>query len=117
VPGRPGTPSFGRALEHLIDCELRAWQEYRHDDRRLTFWRARDGSEVDFVIGDEIAIEVKGSPSVTDRDLVGLRRLAEETSLRKSIVVSLETAPRRVGAVDILPAPEFLHRLWDGAIA
>ena len=113
----PGTPSFGRALEHLVYCELRAYQEYRHDDRRLTFWRARDGSEVDFVIGDEIAIEVKGSPSVTDRDLVGLRRLAEETSLRKSIVVSMETAPRRVGAVEILPAREFLRGLWDGAIA
>jgi predicted AAA+ superfamily ATPase len=113
----PGTPSFGRALEHLVFCELRAWQEYRHDNRRLAFWRARDGSEVDFVIGDEIAIEVKGSASVADRDLAGLRRLAEETSLRRSIVVSLETAPRRVGNVDILPAREFLQHLWDGAIA
>ena len=59
--------------------------EYRHDDRRPTFWRACDGSEVDFVIGDEMAIEVNGSPSVTDRDLVGIRRLAEETSLRSPL--------------------------------
>jgi predicted AAA+ superfamily ATPase len=81
---KPGTPSFGRAMEHLTCCELRAWQEYRREDRRFTFWRAHDGSEADFVIGDEIAIDVKGSPPVTDRDPAGLRRLAEETSLRKS---------------------------------
>ncbi|ULA64199.1 MAG: hypothetical protein LZF86_110901 [Nitrospira sp.] len=34
--------------------------------------------------------------------------------MKHSVVVSLETHPRRVGEIDILPWQEFLARLWEG---
>ena len=108
--------AFGRALEHLIFCELRAWLAYRRDPRSLRFWRSTDGSEVDFVVGDEIAIEVKGSSRIVRRDLIGMKRLAEETTLKKRIVVCSEEAPRIVDGVQILPVRDFLGDLWMGGV-
>jgi predicted AAA+ superfamily ATPase len=58
---RPGSELFGPALEHQVFLELRAYLDYRRIDRPLTFWRTHGGHEVDFLIGDEVAIEVKGS--------------------------------------------------------
>ncbi len=108
--------AFGRALEHLIFCELRAWLAYRRDPRRLRFWRSTDGSEVDFVVGDEVAIEVKASARIAQRDLIGMKRLAEEATLAKRIVVCTEHAPRILDGVRILPVRDFLGDLWTGEV-
>ncbi len=108
-----GSPAFGPALEQLVFCELRAWLAYARDHRPLTFWRTADGSEVDFVIGDSAAIEVKATAAVTRRDLTGLRRLAAETPLAERIVVCREPVARRVeDGIRILPVREFLRALW-----
>ena len=111
-----GSAAFGRAVEHLVFCELRARLGYSRDARPLTFWRTIDGSEVDFVVGDSVAIEVKASGAVAPRDLTGLRRLAEEVPLRRRIVVCGESAPRIVDGIELLPVAEFLAALWDGEI-
>jgi len=42
--------------------------------------------------------------------------LAEEVTLKRSILVSLEPRARRVGAVDILPYRAFLSALWAGEL-
>ena len=111
-----GSPTFGPALEQLVFCELRAWLAYARDPRSLSFWRTADGSEVDFVVGDTAAIEVKATGAVTNRDLTGLRRLAEETPLKHRIVVCRESAPRLVDGIRILPVTEFLRGLWSGVL-
>ena len=111
-----GSPAFGRALEQLVFCELRACLAYTRCPHALTFWRTTDGSEVDFVIGDHVAIEVKGTGAVTRRDLTGLRRIADETALRRRIVVCSESAARIVDGIEILPVEEFLHALWNGKL-
>ena len=111
-----GSAAFGRALEHLVYCELSARLGYARDTRPLTFWRTADGSEVDFVVGDGVAIEVKASGAVIPRDLIGLRRLAEEVPLRRRIVVCGESAPRIVDGIELLPVREFLAALWNGEI-
>ncbi len=111
-----GSPTFGPALEQLVFCELRAWLAYARDPRPLTFWRTADGSEVDFVIGDSAAIEVKATGAVTNRDLTGLRRLAEETPLKHRIVVCRESAARVIDGIRVLPVMNFLRDLWNGEL-
>jgi predicted AAA+ superfamily ATPase len=110
------SPAFGRALEQLVFCELRACLAYNRSPDALTFWRTTDGSEVDFVIGDDVAIEVKGTGAVIRRDLTGLRRIADETALRRRIVVCTESAARIVDGIEILPVRRFLHALWNGGV-
>ena len=110
----PKSEGYGKVLEHFIFTELRAYLSYTNDDRVLSFFRTTGGQEVDFIIGDEVAVEVKSSDNITHRDLKALNLLHDDIPLRQKIVVSTERVPRRVGDVDILPVLTFLNRLWTG---
>ena len=110
----PKTENFGKVLEHFVFTELRAYLAYGNDERELSFFRTTAGQEVDFVIGDELAIEVKASDNITERDLRSLQVLSEEVPLRYKIVVATERAPRRIRDIEILPVLTFLERLWAG---
>jgi len=113
----PGAELFGRALEHFVFLELRAYLDYRRLDYPLTYWRSRSQFEVDFVIGDEIAVEVKGKSLVSARDLKGLQALSEDITLRRKILVCTEREPRRFeDNLDVLPVETFLRKLWGGEI-
>ncbi len=109
---KPKTELFGKSLEHFIFTELKAYLSYRKDNRPLSFWRSKSGYEVDFLIADEIAIEVKATELVTEKHLSGLKALSEDIPLKKLIVVSLDKSPRKLGKIGILPVKEFLKRLW-----
>ena len=107
-----GTPEFGQALETVVFNELLAYRDYVSGEP-LSYWRSTSGFEVDFVIGDHTAIEVKAKANVSTQDLKSLHALAEERKFRSLICVSLEPRARKVGAVSILPVGEFLSALWD----
>ena len=107
-----GTPEFGQALETVVFNELLAYRDYVSGEP-LSYWRSTSGFEVDFVIGDHTAIEVKAKANVSTQDLKPLHALAEERKFRSLICVSLEPRPRKVGAVSILPVGEFLSALWN----
>lgn len=111
-----GSSDFGKAFEHYIFMELRAYQAYRAPDLDLSFWRTASGYEIDFIAGNlELAIEAKGASRVHDGDLRGLRALAEEHRVGRRVVVCLEPAPRRLDdGIEVLPWRTFLQRLWDG---
>ena len=108
----PGTPEYGDAVETYVMHELSAWNDYQ-GAQSLAFWRSTSNFEVDFILGDHTAIEVKAKATVSANDLKGLGALAEESLLRHYVCVCLESRPRRIGKVDVLPLPEFLIRLWS----
>ena len=113
----PGSDAYGRALEHLVFLELRAFLDYRRRDEPLSYWRSRSQFEVDFVVGDTVAIEVKAKPRVATRDYKGLLALADEVPLRRKLVVCDEKRRRLADdGVEILPVPLFLRELWEGRI-
>lgn len=111
-----GSEAFGRALEHQVFIELRARLDYARLDLPLCYWRSLSRMEVDFVIGDRIAIEVKGKPRVTPREFTGLRALAEEIPLERKIIVCTEPRRRRDDGIEIIPVEDFLTDLWNGNI-
>jgi predicted AAA+ superfamily ATPase len=116
-PVEPRSEAFGRALEHLIFLELRAFLDYQRVDRPLTHWRTHAGQEVDFLVGDAVAIEVKGSGRISEQDLKGLRALSQEVKLRRRIVVCNERGARKADdGIEILPVAQFLDELWQGGI-
>ena len=51
-PISEGSDLFGRAFEHFLLNEVRAWLAYRGRDRSLAFWRTSSGHEVDLVVGE-----------------------------------------------------------------
>jgi predicted AAA+ superfamily ATPase len=105
-------PEFGQALETIIFHELLAHRDYVSGEP-LSYWRSTSGFEVDFVISDHTAIEVKATTNVAQQDLKSLIALAEERKFRSLICVSLEARKRKVGAISILPCQEFLRMLWE----
>ena len=110
---RPGTPEFGQAFETWLLHELKSWIDYRSGED-LRYWRSTSGFEVDFILGDHTAIEVKCTANVYPGDLKPLRALAEEEKLRRYLCVCLEPRRRRLGEVEVLPYAEFLGALWNG---
>jgi predicted AAA+ superfamily ATPase len=56
---------WGRSFEQWIGLELRAYLAYRRRPERLAYWRSTHGHEVDFVVGDHTAIEVKATRRVS----------------------------------------------------
>ena len=108
-----GTPGYGEALETLLMHELVSYSDYRTGEP-LSFWRTTSGYEVDFLLGDHTAIELKAASNVRDNELRSLRALSEEAGFKRLLCVSLERTPRRVGSVEILPLKHFLEALWAG---
>ena len=109
-----GTPEYGRAFEHLVICEVRAYLSYRGLKCPLTYWRTREKHEVDLIVGDEYAIEVKAKSIVGDHDLKCIRLIGPEAEWRKRIVVSDERLWRRTeDGIEIFPVEQFLRLLWS----
>jgi uncharacterized protein len=114
---RPGTELFGNAFEHFIFTELIAWRDYTKDSRPLTFFRDRTAAEVDFVIGDDIAIEIKGTELVTEKHIKGLRLFSDSSKAKRFLIVSLDTEKRKLGHIEIFPYKQFLDALWSGKLS
>jgi predicted AAA+ superfamily ATPase len=112
-PVRAATPEFGAAFETWIAHELVCHRDYAGGSP-VSHWRSASGYEVDFVLGDHTAVEVKAKENVAARDLRSLQALAEERSIRHAVCVTREPRPRRVGQLDLMPYGEFLDALWAG---
>ncbi len=104
---------FGPAFEHFIALELRAYLSYARKPLSLTYWRSTAQHEVDFLIGNLLAIEVKGSKQIAEKHLKGLRALKEEQLIQNYAVVSLDANLRTTDdGITIYPWQFFLNQLW-----
>ncbi len=111
-----GSQEFGKAFEHYILMELKAYQSYRNPDMPVTFWRTSTGREVDFILGDkEVAVEIKGSSRIHEGDIGTLQALLEDGPVKKCCIVGLEKQPRQLTInIEAIPWQMFIERLWYG---
>jgi predicted AAA+ superfamily ATPase len=108
---------FGQAFEHFILMELSAHSSYSEVNYDINFWRTKSGLEVDFILGrGEVAIEVKGSSRIDNRDFNALGTFIEEYSPRKAFMVCNEKTKRIHKGITVIPWREFLQSLWAGEI-
>jgi uncharacterized protein len=110
------TKEYGELFENFIYLELKAYIDYFSPDSAINFWRLDIENEVDFVINDEIAIEIKTTELVQEKHLKGLKRLDELSSLKRKIIVSQDKERRKIGPIEVIPYKEFLIELWNGKI-
>jgi uncharacterized protein len=111
------SPEFGKSFEHFIAMELRSYISYRRIKKDLTFWRTQNGSEVDFLIGDDTAIEVKSTLKVSDKHLKGLRSMKEENIVKQFILVSFDEVERETpDGIRLLFWENFLNKLWNDSL-
>jgi predicted AAA+ superfamily ATPase len=104
---------YGKNFEQFICMELRAYLSYQRKRHSLTYWRSKNGQEVDFLIGTKTAIEVKSATKVSNRDMKGLRYFAEENVFQNFILVSQDPTSTRTGNYQALHWKKFLADLWN----
>jgi predicted AAA+ superfamily ATPase len=109
---KTGSPEFGEAFEAYICHEIRAYCDYR-GGCDLAYWRSTSGFEVDFIINDKTAVEIKAKTNISSQDYKGLRVLREEALLKNYILVSLEDTPRKVEGIQIQSWKKFIENLWQ----
>jgi predicted AAA+ superfamily ATPase len=104
---------YGRSFEHWIYMELASYLSYRKRREKLCFWRSQDQKEVDFVIGNRVAVEAKACSRVSGSDLSGLRALQEEGIISDFYLVSNDGVERLHEGIHHVHWKTFMRRLWD----
>jgi len=108
---------FGKAFEHFILLEIMAYNSYSALKFEISFWRTKTGHEVDFILGSaEVAIEVKGTDRVDNKDIRSIKLFSNDFSPKKSIIVCNERVERKIDSILIMPFRKLLSDLWDGEI-
>jgi len=108
---------FGKAFEHFIFMEIAAYNSYKEVDFEINFWRTKSGLEVDFILGNgEVAIEIKGTNRVENRNLLPIKTFIKEYSPRKAFIICNEREERVHEQIRIIPYRKFLSDLWEGKI-
>jgi hypothetical protein len=52
-------PSLWKSVEHFVILEVRAYLSYTRKRAEMRYWRSVSKFEVDLVVGDELAVEIK----------------------------------------------------------
>lgn len=108
---------FGKAFEHFVIQEMRAYLSYHRLRHTLSYWRSTSQFEVDLIVGRELALEIKSTHQVHDKHLKGLRALKEEGLIHQYAIVSLDAEMRTTSDhIKIYPWKHFLKDLWEGKI-
>ena len=107
---------YGKSFEQFIGMEIRAYLGYKRLKSSLSYWRSTHGHEVDFLIGDQIAIEVKSSQRVTSADFKGLKVLSEEEIFSDFYLVSQDPVETKKNNIYTIHWKNFLEKLWQGKI-
>lgn len=109
----PKNEQFGDAFEHFIIQEVRALLSLRGIDEKLFYWRS-NGHEVDLIVGNRLAVEIKSSENISERHLKGLLAFKEEGLCAEYAIVSRDPVDRQIGAVNAYYYKTFLKKILEG---
>ncbi len=110
------THEGGFLFETIILNELRAYNDYLQKDLDLSYWKSTSGFEVDIIVNDELAIEIKSKSTISERDIKGLLAIQEEKKVKRMICVCATPFRSKLGNIELIPYREFLVDLWTGEI-
>jgi len=112
-----GSELFGKAFEHFILLEVKAFLSYTRKNIKMCYWRSTSRFEVDLILGNQWGIEIKSATSIQDKHLKGIRALKEEGNIRNFAAVSCDRYERNTSDnITIFPWKLFLEKLWNGNI-
>lgn len=111
-----GTDDYGKALEHLVFCELFAYKNYQlPHPNQLYYWRTQTQLEVDFILETPeniFAIEVKSTQKPSKKHFNGLNAfLSEKPKAIAYLICSVKNSYKE-GAITVISIEDFLELLW-----
>lgn len=111
------TTEFGKAFEHFIILEVRAFLWYRQKPIPLTYWRSTTQFEVDLILGRKVAIEIKSTDNPIMKTYRGLLAIKEESIFERYILIYMGSQKRVTKeGIELYPWKLFLDELWSGKI-
>ena len=112
-----GSELFGKAFEHFILLEVRAFLSYSRKNIKMCYWRSTSQFEVDLILDNQWGIEIKSAASIKTKHLKGIRALKEEGNIQNFAAVSCDRYERETqDNITIFPWKLFLENLWNGDI-
>lgn len=109
----PASDLFGRCFEQFIYMEIKAWMTYRRKKFPMSHWQKSNECEVDLLLGNDIAIEVKSTTRLNADDLRGLKEVINEVPIKRRILVSRDPIAIENEGILCLPWSKFCERLWS----
>jgi len=107
---------IGISFEQFIIQEIRAYLSYQRIITKMCYWRSKS-YEVDLLIGDRVAIEIKFSKNIKDEFFKGLRALKEEKIFKNYYVVGrFNTSGRTDDGIEYMNYKDFMKLLWSGEV-
>ena len=121
LPYPVGDEERGSLLETLILGEMRAHLAYTGLRYPLHFWRNHNGTEVDVIaetVAGYTAVEIKASQRWERRFNRGLHLVRSQLGAGKTRCFGVYLGEREalIDDVRVLPAKEFLQRMWEGSV-
>ncbi len=104
----------GPALETLVFQELKAINDYYELDYEIYYWRTANNTEVDFVLYGErgiVAIEVKRSSKIDNKDLSGLKSFSRDYPGAKLYLFYGGDREEHRGDINLVPLKDGLRNL------
>lgn len=106
---------IGNSFEQFIIQEVRAYLSYTRKLHKIYYWRSKP-YEVDLVIGDDIAIEIKFAKNIKDEHFDGLLALQEENIIKKFYLIGRFASDGKFKNIYYLRYQSFLKKLWNDEI-
>lgn len=110
----------GKSFEHWVLQEIMGYIFLKEKDEHVTFWRSKTGLEVDFVIENKLAVEVKLHNEPTPSSCKGLLAFCEEHNPKHALVICTSPAPRilseKFNKIRVVPWQRFMELLWNGEL-
>ena len=103
---------FGQAFESFLIMEIHALYSYKRLRKNLYFWRTTHQDEVDLIIENDYAIEIKSSCKIASKHCRNLKKIKEEGFKGKLILASQDPIRRNLGEIELWFWQDFLEHLW-----
>lgn len=113
LPMAENSSDLGVSFEQFIIQEVRAYLSYNRIMKETTFWRTKN-AEVDLIVGNELAIEIKYSKQFKEEFLTGLLFLKEEKLIKSFLLVGRFPGEGVRNGIRYLNYQIFLKELWSG---
>jgi predicted AAA+ superfamily ATPase len=110
----PDSEYSGSLFEHFIIQEVRAALQYFNINSPLQFWRTRTKLELDLIVPNILALEIKSTRQTSPKMTKTLKQFSEEHPFKNYFLVSRDPVDKKEGKIDLLYYENFLRKLWDG---
>lgn len=111
----PSTGAYGEAFEHWVILEVVRSAEYARKNWSFSFFRTKEGNEIDLVISpnrrEEVLVEIKSTTRVDESEVRYLDKLSVDFHAKGVFYLSRDPASQRIGNVRCLPWDQGVHEL------